>query len=273
MDRCARGLLALGIAQGRPRRHLGAQPRRVDDHPVRHRQDRRDPRQHQPGVPAARAGVRARTNPAASALVDRAQLPHDRLHWRCCTTLCPELDAHPRRAHLDAHRSSRTCATSSGWATSAAPGMWVWGEVLERAEEVSAEELAARQAEQEFDDPINIQYTSGTTGNPEGRDAQPPQHPQQRLLRRAAARLHRARPALHPGAALPLLRHGDGQPGLHDARRDDGLPRGGVRAGGRAGGGAGRALHRALRRADDVHRRAGPPGLRPLRPHHRCAPA
>ena len=32
------------------------------------------------------------------------------------------------------------------------------------------------------DDPINIQYTSGTTGRPEGRDAQPPQHPQQRLL-------------------------------------------------------------------------------------------
>ena len=46
--------------------------------------------------------------------------------------------------------------------------MWVWGELLERAKEVSAETLAARQAEQEFDDPINIQYTSGTTGNPKG---------------------------------------------------------------------------------------------------------
>jgi fatty-acyl-CoA synthase len=48
------------------------------------------------------------------------------------------------------------------------PGMWIWGEVLERAKEVSAETLARRQAEQEFDDPINIQYTSGTTGNPKG---------------------------------------------------------------------------------------------------------
>jgi fatty-acyl-CoA synthase len=46
--------------------------------------------------------------------------------------------------------------------------MWVWGEVLERAREVSPEALAARQSEQEFDDPINIQYTSGTTGNPKG---------------------------------------------------------------------------------------------------------
>ena len=49
-----------------------------------------------------------------------------------------------------------------------APGMWVWGEILERAKEVSAEMLAERQAQQEFDDPINIQYTSGTTGNPKG---------------------------------------------------------------------------------------------------------
>jgi fatty-acyl-CoA synthase len=40
--------------------------------------------------------------------------------------------------------------------------------VLERAREVSSEALATRQSEQEFDDPINIQYTSGTTGNPKG---------------------------------------------------------------------------------------------------------
>jgi fatty-acyl-CoA synthase len=33
------------------------------------------------------------------------------------------------------------------------------------------------------DDPINIQYTSGTTGLPEGRHAHPPQHLEQRLLR------------------------------------------------------------------------------------------
>jgi fatty-acyl-CoA synthase len=33
---------------------------------------------------------------------------------------------------------------------------------------VSADELAARQGQQEFDEPINIQYTSGTTGYPKG---------------------------------------------------------------------------------------------------------
>ena len=44
-----------GHRQGRPRRHLVAEPGRVDRHPVRHRQDRRDPGQHQPRLPHQRA--------------------------------------------------------------------------------------------------------------------------------------------------------------------------------------------------------------------------
>ena len=46
----------------------------------------------------------------------------------------------------------------------------------------------------------------------QGRDALALQHPQQRLLRRRVLRLHRGGPRLHPGALLPLLRHGHGQP-------------------------------------------------------------
>ena len=45
--------------QGRPRRHLGAELRRVGADPVRDRQGRRDPGQHQPGLPLARARLRA----------------------------------------------------------------------------------------------------------------------------------------------------------------------------------------------------------------------
>ena len=41
--------------QGRPGRHLVTEPGRVDRHPVRHRQDRRHPRQHQPRLPHQRA--------------------------------------------------------------------------------------------------------------------------------------------------------------------------------------------------------------------------
>src|SRR4051812_19871960 len=47
----------------------------------------------------------------------------------------------------------------------ASPRLWPlarWDELL--AEQAPAEELAAREAELQFDDPINIQYTSGTTG-------------------------------------------------------------------------------------------------------------
>src|SRR4051812_12283629 len=43
-----------------------------------------------------------------------------------------------------------------------------WDELLGEVQSTSPEALAARQAELDFDDPINIQYTSGTTGFPKG---------------------------------------------------------------------------------------------------------
>ena len=66
-------------------------------------------------------------------------------------------------------------------------------------------------------DAINIQFTSGTTGLPKGATLSPPQHPQQRLFRRPRPGARPRGPDLHPGAALSLLRHGDGQPRQHHA--------------------------------------------------------
>ena len=43
-----------------------------------------------------------------------------------------------------------------------------WGALLARAGEVTQDALAAREAALQFDDAINIQYTSGTTGFPKG---------------------------------------------------------------------------------------------------------
>jgi fatty-acyl-CoA synthase len=47
-------------------------------------------------------------------------------------------------------------------------GMFTWDEMMAMSESVSDDQLRERQSEQEFDDPINIQFTSGTTGFPKG---------------------------------------------------------------------------------------------------------
>jgi fatty-acyl-CoA synthase len=43
-----------------------------------------------------------------------------------------------------------------------------WGRLREAASGISAQQLTEREAALQFDDPINIQYTSGTTGFPKG---------------------------------------------------------------------------------------------------------
>ncbi len=47
-------------------------------------------------------------------------------------------------------------------------GMFSWDEITRRGQDVTADELVAREESLSFDDAINIQYTSGTTGFPKG---------------------------------------------------------------------------------------------------------
>ncbi len=48
------------------------------------------------------------------------------------------------------------------------PGDLLWNEMIAAGSTVRAEDVEAREALLDADDPINIQYTSGTTGNPKG---------------------------------------------------------------------------------------------------------
>ena len=231
-----------GRGERRPRRHLVAQPLRVGRRPVRDRPHRRDPGQHQSRLPVRRAGVRPRSSRAHACSCSRARSGH-RLR-RDARGGAPALPR-PRavaRARGGLGGAPRRGGRGSGSATLRARGR-----------------PPVRRPDQH---PVHV----GDDRLAQGRDALPPQHPQQRLLHRGGPALHGARPRLHPRALLPLLRDGAGQPGLHDPRRLHRRARRGLRPRGRAGDGPGRAVHVALRRADHVHRRAGPPAVRRVRP-------
>jgi fatty-acyl-CoA synthase len=80
--------------------------------------------------------------------------------------ICPELATHDpgalRAARLPDLRTAIVLDSTE------VPGVRTWESTLQLAESVSHEQLLHRQSEQSFDDPVNIQYTSGTTGFPKG---------------------------------------------------------------------------------------------------------
>ena len=80
--------------------------------------------------------------------------------------LCPELrSCQPGKLHSDKFTELTTVISMT---TSEVSGITNWHDLLDLANKTSDDELAQRQADQDMDDAINIQYTSGTTGFPKG---------------------------------------------------------------------------------------------------------
>lgn len=80
--------------------------------------------------------------------------------------LAPELQYCPR-GELKAEKAPHL-HTIIRLAEDERPGMWRWDDFLQEAGKTSTDALQQRQGSLAFDEPINIQYTSGTTGFPKG---------------------------------------------------------------------------------------------------------
>ena len=184
-----------GRRQGRPHRHLGAEPLRVGRDAVRRRPHRRHPRHDQPGLQVGRARLRAREG--------RRERPRHgpRLPRR-------ELPAHGRRRLRRLPRAAR-----GRRARARLGGLPDRGPAHERRGAGRARgEPPVRRPDQH---PVHV----GHHGLAQGRDADAPQPGQQRALHGDAPGLQLARPRLRPGAVLPHLRHGARDARLRLARR------------------------------------------------------
>ena len=224
--------------QGRPGRHLGAELRRVGARPVRHREDRRDPGQRQPGVPDARARVRRRAVRDVAA-GQRGVLQDQRLPGRWS----------PRSASRDVGLPRLAGVGRAG-----------------RSPTATRPALRERAATLAFDDPINIQYTSGTTGFPKGATLS-----HHNILNNGYFVGELVDYTEHDRICIPVpLYHCFGMVMGNLAATSHGacmvIPAQGFDPAASLRAVAAEQLHLAVRRADHVHRRARPGRLRRLRP-------
>ena len=148
-----------------------------------------------------------------------------------------------------------------------------WEELLADGDDVPEPVLAAREAELQFDDPINIQYTSGTTGFPKGATLS-----HHNILNNGYFIAGTLRYTEADRVCVPVpFYHCFGMVIGNLACMTRGacvvVPGESFDPLARARDRRGRALHVALRRADDVHRRARAPALRASSTCPACAPA
>ncbi|MGY2931492.1 hypothetical protein ACVWZ6_001094 [Bradyrhizobium sp. GM6.1] len=217
------------LCRARPRtrradRHLVAEPAGMDTDPVCRRQGRPHPGDDQSGLPAERAGIRA-SQGRMQRHRHRDGIQDQQLHGHAQHAVAGARERQARAiargaaaglAHRDPDRRPRLPGHGPV-RRGRRHGRYPASRTARRAQCLAAIRRCRQHPVHQRND-----------GIAQGRDADPSQHSQQRLFRRPRHAPDRTGPHLHSGAALSLLRHGDGQPRLRHARRNDGLSRRGV---------------------------------------------
>ena len=254
------------ISRARPRarradRRLVAEPAGMDADAICRRQGRAHSRHHQSRLSPERTRIRA----------GQSRLRRDRHRDRV-----QDLQLHGDAEHADAGACESAAGRSARGAAAATargdpgrrPGLSRHDRVRRsRADGRRAPPRRARGAGQDpaIRRPRQYPVHQRHHGIAQGRHADASQHPQQRLFRRPRDAPDRDRPHLHSGAALSLLRHGDGQSRRRHLGRGHGLSRRGFRSAGDVADHRAGKMHDALRRADHVHRRTRSSRLRQIR--------
>ncbi|WP_079202206.1 AMP-binding protein [Pseudomonas sp. CC6-YY-74] len=164
VDRCARALLAIGMQPGE---RLGIWAPNCAQWCIAQ-------------FASAKVGVvLVNINPAYRLSELEYALKHSGCRWLICADAFKSSDYHAMLGELLPELAS--CAVGAlqsrllpelrgviSLGQQPSTGMFGWSAFLDRGEQVSQEQLRACSAQLQFDDPINIQYTSGTTGFPKG---------------------------------------------------------------------------------------------------------
>ena len=164
VDECARGLLALGIRKG-DRVGMWA-PNRVEWILVQLATSKIGAIQVNINPSYRLQELKYALNQSGCVAIVAADQFKSSMYTEMLLELAPELnDCEPgqlRSTHLPDLKTIVSLASQK------LPGMYSWADLINKSGSTTKEELASAQAALNFDEAINIQYTSGTTGFPKG---------------------------------------------------------------------------------------------------------